>query len=121
MREKTSTPPAWLHHADEATLDLLAANGLREVAQGIDSGSERVLSHVDKRITKDMSRSVVRRLVSRSIHVKGYFILGFPTETRTETAQTVDLVHELWDLTEGQPGRFRSSVFEFRPYPGTPE
>lgn len=30
-------------------------------------------------------------------------------------------VHDLWDITEGQSGRFRASVFEFRPYPGTPE
>ena len=27
----------------------------------------------------------------------------------------------LWDIASLQPGRFRASVFEFRPYPGTPE
>lgn len=102
-------------------LDRLVANGLREVALGIESGSERVLSYIDKRITQDMIRSVVHRLVERGISVKGYFILGFPTETRAEMRETVDLVHELWDLTDSAPGRFRSSVFEFRPYPGTPE
>ncbi|MFC3997435.1 B12-binding domain-containing radical SAM protein [Nocardiopsis sediminis] len=110
-----------LARESDATLDLLAANGLREVALGIESGSERVLSYIDKRITHDMIRSVVGRLVARGINVKGYFILGFPTETRTEMAETVALVQELWDLTDRRPGRFRSSVFEFRPYPGTPE
>jgi anaerobic magnesium-protoporphyrin IX monomethyl ester cyclase len=30
-------------------------------------------------------------------------------------------VHELWDLTDRRPGSLRASVFEFRPYPGTPE
>ncbi|KUP95803.1 B12-binding domain-containing radical SAM protein [Thermobifida cellulosilytica] len=110
-----------LHRLDEATLDLLAANGLREVALGIESGSERVLTYIDKRITRDMVRSVIVRLLSRGINVKGYFILGFPTETREEMAETVALVHELWDLADSAPGRFRSSVFEFRPYPGTPE
>ncbi len=30
-------------------------------------------------------------------------------------------VRELWDITDPRPGRFRASVFEFRPYPGTPE
>lgn len=110
-----------LHRVNDATLDLLLANGLREVALGIESGSERMLAYIDKRITQDMIRSVVRRLVARGINVKGYFIVGFPTETRAEMAQTVDLVRELWDLTAGTPGRFRSSVFEFRPYPGTPE
>ncbi|WP_236568003.1 MULTISPECIES: radical SAM protein [unclassified Nocardiopsis] len=110
-----------LHRVDDTTLDLLVANGLREVALGIESGSERVLAYIDKRITQDMIRSVVRRLVTRGINVKGYFIVGFPTETRAEMAQTVDLVRQLWDLTDSAPGRFRSSVFEFRPYPGTPE
>jgi radical SAM superfamily enzyme YgiQ (UPF0313 family) len=105
----------------DTALGRLVANGLREVALGIESGSERMLAYIDKRITQDMIRSVVTRLVGRGISVKGYFILGFPGESRAEMAQTVDLVRELWDLTEGARGRFRSSVFEFRPYPGTPE
>lgn len=110
-----------LSRESDRTLDLLVANGLREVALGIESGSERMLAYIDKRITQDMVRSVVTRLVRRGINVKGYFILGFPGESRTEMAQTVDLVRQLWDLTDDAPGRFRSSVFEFRPYPGTPE
>ncbi|MDA8368948.1 MAG: radical SAM protein [Nocardiopsaceae bacterium] len=110
-----------LHRLPDTTLDQLADNGLREVALGIESGSERILAHIDKRITPAMVRSVVRRLTERGIGVKGYFILGLPTETHADLAQTVDLVHRLWDLTDPLPGRFRASVFEFRPYPGTPE
>jgi radical SAM superfamily enzyme YgiQ (UPF0313 family) len=110
-----------LYRADDALLDLLAANGLREVALGIESGSERLLAYMGKRITPAMTRSVLARLVARGIPVKGYFILGFPTETRQELNDTVRHVRELWDVADGQPGRFRASVFEFRPYPGTPE
>ncbi|MFC0864055.1 B12-binding domain-containing radical SAM protein [Sphaerimonospora cavernae] len=110
-----------LHRAPDATLDLLAACGLREVALGIESGSERMLTYIDKRITCDMVTSVVERLTRRGIKVKGYFILGFPTETRTEMAATVELIHRLWDLTDSRIGTFRASVFQFRPYPGTPE
>ncbi|WP_261566954.1 B12-binding domain-containing radical SAM protein [Frankia gtarii] len=110
-----------LHRADDPLLDLLAANGLREVALGVESGSERLLGYMGKRINPDMTRSVVRRLTERGINVKGYFILGFPTETREELAATVRHVHELWEVADCQPGTFRASVFEFRPYPGTPE
>ena len=110
-----------LHRADDELLDELAANGLREVALGIESGSERLLTYMGKRITPGMTRSVVHRLVSRGISVKGYFILGFPTETRAELAATVRHVYDLWRIAESQPGSFRASVFEFRPYPGTPE
>jgi radical SAM superfamily enzyme YgiQ (UPF0313 family) len=110
-----------LHRASDATLDLLAANGLREVALGVESGSERMLAYIDKRITPDMARTVIRRLTERGINVKGYFILGFPTETRDEIDATVRLVHELWDHTSNRPGSFRASAFEYRPYPGTPD
>jgi radical SAM superfamily enzyme YgiQ (UPF0313 family) len=110
-----------LARESDAAVDRLAVNGLREVALGIESGSERVLAYIDKRITKDMIRDVVTRLTRRGISVKGYFILGFPGESRAEMQQTAALVRELRDLTDAAPGRFRSSVFEFRPYPGTPE
>ncbi|MGI5285224.1 B12-binding domain-containing radical SAM protein [Nonomuraea polychroma] len=110
-----------LDRRSEAQLDQLAACGLREVALGIESGSERVLSYIDKRITPGMVLSVVERLLARRINVKGYFILGFPGESRAELLQTVDLVRRLWDVTDRHAGTFRASVFQFRPYPGTPE
>ncbi len=110
-----------LHRASDGLLDVLAQNGCREVALGIESGSERLLGYMGKRITPAMTRSVVERLTARGIGIKGYFILGFPTETREELEATVRLVYDLWDIAERRPSRFRASVFEFRPYPGTPE
>ncbi|WP_307812872.1 B12-binding domain-containing radical SAM protein [Micromonospora coerulea] len=110
-----------LARADDTLLETLAANGCREVALGIESGSERVLGHIGKRINPELTRQVVRRLTRLGIGVKGYFILGLPTETRAELDATVRHVYELWDLTDNAPGAFRASVFEFRPYPGTPE
>lgn len=110
-----------LHRMSDDMLDVLQANGCREVALGIESGSERLLKYMGKRITPEMTASVVERLTARGISVKGYFILGFPTETREELNETVELAYKLWDITDRSPGRFRASVFEFRPYPGTPE
>ena len=110
-----------LNRLPDSSLERLAANGLREVALGIESGSQRMLIYIDKRITPDMARDVVRRLTSHGINVKGYFILGFPTETTAEIDATVRLIRDLWDLTGPLPGRFRASAFEYRPYPGTPD
>lgn len=110
-----------LHRMDDQMLDTLRANGCREIALGVESGSERLLGYMGKRITPDMTREVVERLTRRGISVKGYFILGFPTETVEELEATVRLIRDLWDISDRQPGRFRASVFEFRPYPGTPE
>jgi radical SAM superfamily enzyme YgiQ (UPF0313 family) len=109
-----------LHGADDALLDTLAANGLREVALGIESGSDRVLTAMDKRISATMTRTVVARLLTRGINVKGYFILGYPGEQTRDLVATLDHIHDLWDVSDHSPGTFRASVFEFRPYPGTP-
>ena len=35
--------------------------------------------------------------------------------------QTLALIKRLWDMSAALPGRFRCSVFEYRPYPGTPD
>lgn len=110
-----------LSKAPEALLDLMKEAGCREVALGIESGSSRLLSYMGKRITPEMTKKAVLALARRGINVKGYFILGFPTETEAEVQETLRLIHDLWELTEGLPGTFRCSAFEFRPYPGTPE
>lgn len=110
-----------LANADDRLLRLIKEAGCREIALGIESGSERMLKHIDKHITPAMITKAVKALTTRGINVKGYFILGFPTETESEMISTVDLVNQLWDVTEHDPGRFRCSVFEFRPYPGTLE
>lgn len=110
-----------LNRLDDAALDRMAAAGLREVALGIESGSQRMLTLIDKRITPDMARDVVGRLTRHGISVKGYFILGFPGETAQEVDATVALIRELWKLTDPMPGGFTASAFEYRPYPGTPD
>lgn len=110
-----------LARADDALIDSLVTNGCREIALGIESGSSRVLHHMGKRIAPEMTLQVVERLTRAGINVKGYFIVGFPTETQEELQATERHVEDLWSIAEGHPGWFRASVFEFRPYPGTPE
>ncbi|MEU9014651.1 radical SAM protein [Streptomyces sp. NPDC048479] len=109
-----------LNRLDDSELDRLVANGLREVALGIESGSDRILHAMDKRIDAAMTERVARRLVAHGIGVKGYFILGFPGETQEDLDATVRHIQNLWDIADRHPGDVRASVFEFRPYPGTP-
>ncbi|SEO55389.1 B12-binding domain-containing radical SAM protein [Actinacidiphila rubida] len=109
-----------LHREPDSMLDTLVSAGMREVALGIESGSDRVLAAMDKRITADMTLSVAERLMTRGVSVKGYFILGYPGEEPEDLAATLAHVHKLWDLSDRLPGGFRASAFEFRPYPGSP-
>lgn len=110
-----------LANAAPATIDLLKRSGCREVALGIESASDRLLKHIDKKITLKQTESAVQKLCEAGINVKGYFILGLPTETRDEHYSTLALIQRLWAMTGKLPGRFRCSVFEYRPYPGTPD
>ncbi|MGW2512564.1 B12-binding domain-containing radical SAM protein [Streptomyces scopuliridis] len=109
-----------LDRLDNTELERLVSNGLREVALGIESGSDRILSAMDKRIDAEMTERVARRLVEHGIGVKGYFILGFPGETHEDIRATVHHIRNLWSIADSNPGDVRASVFEFRPYPGTP-
>ncbi|WP_328863256.1 B12-binding domain-containing radical SAM protein [Streptomyces sp. NBC_00306] len=109
-----------LDRISDQELDRLVANGLREVALGIESGSNRILKAMDKRINAEMTERVARRLVEHGIGVKGYFILGFPGESHDDLEATVRHIHNLWRIADSAPGDVRASVFEFRPYPGTP-
>jgi len=110
-----------LAKADDTLLSLVSDSGCREIALGIESGSAKILSYIDKHIRPEMTFKAVSALTDRGINVKGYFILGFPGEGEADMNATIEMIHKLWDSTEKSPGTFRCSVFEFRPYPGTPE
>lgn len=64
----------------------------------------------------------VRKIMECGISVKGFFIMGFPSETKEQINETVSVIAELQHLNScGLPAKFRASVFEFCPYPGTKE
>ncbi|MCX4657938.1 radical SAM protein [Streptomyces uncialis] len=109
-----------LDHEDDGVLAATRSNGLREVALGIESGARTILAAMDKRITPEMTLNVTRRLLEHGIRVKGYFILGYPGETREKAGQTIRHIKELRGLSDRLPGTFRASAFTFRPYPGSP-
>ncbi|MDO8498265.1 MAG: radical SAM protein [bacterium] len=117
---------------DKQMCQLLALSGCREVAIGVESGSERILKIVRKKIKPEMVVDTVSKLAEVGIRTKGYFILGFPSETREEMQRTVYFMCQLRDIVQevaiSNPytplgkqnrARFRGSMFEFRPYPGT--
>ncbi|KKP66096.1 MAG: Radical SAM family protein [Candidatus Roizmanbacteria bacterium GW2011_GWA2_35_19] len=98
--------------------DYLKENGANEFAMGIESGSERLRKRINKQVSMaEIEKSLVE-LTKRGIKVKGYFIIGLPTETKEETQSTIDLAR---NLTQKYPGFFNGSIFIFRPYPGTQE
>ncbi|MDD5255811.1 MAG: radical SAM protein [Candidatus Omnitrophica bacterium] len=101
-----------LDSLDEEILSLMRKAGFRrEVAVGIESGSERVLKLMKKSLSLGMVREKVKLLRRTGFRPIGYFILGFPGETKEDMEKTVTLAIEL---------KLSAAAFTpFAPMPGT--
>jgi len=94
-------------------------SGCDEVFIGIESGSPEIRLSIHKLGTIQNVIDVVRGLLAGGIHVKGYFMCGFPDETENQLRETLNLAHTLHNIAMSTPGCFRPVVFQFRPYHGT--
>ena len=92
-------------------LKLMKQAGCYEIGFGIESGSDRILQFIKKATTTDLVRKGVRMTQEAGIDVRGFFMIGFPTETREEVLQTINFAKEL-DVDVAQ---FMVST----PFPGT--
>lgn len=62
---------------------------------------------------------VSKGILENGIDLKGYFIFGFPKETKKDFDETYKLACTLKEISVNTSGIFRTSVFQFRPYHGT--
>jgi radical SAM superfamily enzyme YgiQ (UPF0313 family) len=76
-------------------LRTLRDSGCTYIAYGIESGSQRVLDRINKRISKDQVRETIALTKEAGIHIRGYFMLGFPGETAAEMEETIRFAMEL--------------------------
>ena len=96
---------------DEELLWLMKESGCVRVKIGVESGSERILKMVKKRITKKQVKEVVALIKQVGIDLTVYLMIGFPTETEEEMQETLDFAIEL------EPTYYSLSILA--PYPGT--
>ena len=71
-------------------LDAMKAAGVYKINFGIESGSARVQKMIRKGLSLDAVRDGIRRAAGRGIFTHGFFMLGFPGETRAEMEETID-------------------------------
>jgi anaerobic magnesium-protoporphyrin IX monomethyl ester cyclase len=93
-------------------LRLLAESGLREVAVGVESGSNVIKSNIGKRTTIEQDTLVLRWCRELGIRFKASVVLGLPGETRETMEET-----RRW-LLENRPDRVDLNTYI--PYPGSP-
>jgi len=100
-----------LDSLDRELLLAMKSAGCYAVTIGIESGCQRVLDLIGKKISLQEIREKAALIRSVGLHPIGYFILGFPTETREEMRKTASFSLDL--------GLRRANFMLFHPYPGT--
>jgi anaerobic magnesium-protoporphyrin IX monomethyl ester cyclase len=104
---------------DDSMMQKLKSSGCFELFIGIESGSPKILSEINK--TKDVAAVInnLTKVFKAGIHVKGYFIFGFPGETEADMEMTYQLALTLKEVAQRYGVNFRTSVFQYRPYHST--
>ena len=72
----------------ENVANWLASTGCKEVGIGIESGSDRILKIINKPATVKENIEVIRILKRNNIRVKGFFIIGLPSENKESISET---------------------------------
>lgn len=97
----------------------LKSGNCKELFMGIESGSESIRAKINKSGKPDDVVRVSKEILQNGIDLKGYFIYGFPKETKEDFQKTFELASKIKEISLKTPGVFRTSVFQFRPYHGT--
>jgi len=71
--------------------------GLYRVELGVESGSDRILKMMGKKITVQQIKDVLASLASAGIKTTTYWVIGYPGETEEDFRMTLDLVEEMKD------------------------
>jgi radical SAM superfamily enzyme YgiQ (UPF0313 family) len=80
-----------LDSMDVALLRLMREAGCESMCYGIDSGSERTLSFIGKRIDKNILYQRVRETTDEGLVPTLSFVIGFPEEEREDIDKTLSL------------------------------
>lgn len=86
--------------------------GLYSVSVGVESGSDSVLAHMQKSLNTEKIKEKIRLIRETRLEAIGFFVIGYPAETRKDILQTIKFAKKL-DLK-------RANFTIFKPFPGTP-
>lgn len=84
----------------------LADGGCIAISGGIEVASPRLLKVIDKGVDLPQLARVTHAMSSAGIHVHGFLMYGFPTQTVQETIDSLEIVRQLFEA-----GCLRSAVW----------
>lgn len=95
----------------EESIKRLRKVGLRMIAIGMESGSQRMLDFMKKGTTVEQNIKAAEICKKNGIAIRGLFMVGLPTETKDDVRATLDLIRKI------KPDVYSFSYFT--PMPGT--
>ncbi|MBN2094142.1 MAG: B12-binding domain-containing radical SAM protein [Candidatus Zambryskibacteria bacterium] len=90
-------------------------NKVFDILIGVESGSDRILKLINKKITVEQIIKTVRILAKYNIPASYSAIVGLPTETKIEFESTIDLFYKIYKLHPESAITFGA----YMPYPGS--
>jgi len=84
--------------------------GCREIAFGIESGSQKILDNVNKSSTVKQNKTAIKNAQKAGLLVKAFLMIGNPGETKETIEETKRF------MLEANPDQF--TLFNFIPLPG---
>jgi radical SAM superfamily enzyme YgiQ (UPF0313 family) len=96
---------------DEELLKLMHEAGCWQISYGVETGSQRLLDSINKSVSLNQIENIFRITKKVGISIRGFFMLGLPGETPSESQATIDFAKKLNPLW----AQFTVTV----PYPGT--
>jgi radical SAM superfamily enzyme YgiQ (UPF0313 family) len=97
--------------SNEEGIRRMSEVGLRMIAIGMESGSQKILDFMKKGTTVQQNIKAAEICKKNGIAVRGLFMLGLPTETKEDVQATLDLIKKV------RPDVYSFSYFT--PMPGT--
>lgn len=97
---------------DEDLLRLMERSGCYSMAVGVESGSDRILQSIKKRLSIETVTEKIRMIKrATDIRLTGFFIVGLPQETEHDIRRTIRLACRL--------PLDRANFFNYSPFPGS--
>jgi len=102
-----------VRHLDDEMIALMKQSGCYELTLAVESGDPDVLRDIIKKpLDLEEASEAARRIKDHGIETAGYFIVGFPGETKRQVENTLDFALSL--------KLDRAYIFMYTPLPGTP-
>jgi anaerobic magnesium-protoporphyrin IX monomethyl ester cyclase len=96
---------------DHELLKLMRRSGCTLIHYGVESGSQRVLGTINKKISAEKIEEGFALTRKAGIATAGFFMFGFPEETEAEMKETISFAREI----NPDYASFHAAI----PYPGT--